>query len=283
MPLPLVMGDLSTTASANSPLGTESPTQGDDFLRNIQAIVRSTNAKGADIASSAITDIGAATGEFVDVTGTATITSLGTVSAGIVRTVRFTGSATLTHSAALNLIGLTNIITANGDIAQFRSLGGGNWKCTNFIRQDGSTIIKLPAFYAVSTASQSITSGAFTKVTLGTEQYDTNNNYDATLSRFTPTVAGYYQITGIVRGQGTNITQVASAIYLNGVAHIQGGTTNIAAVSAPQTCVVSSLVLMNGTTDYVELFGNVLATTPTFDVTSASQKCFFNGVLMRTL
>lgn len=283
MPLPTTMADLSVTASANSPLGTESPTQGDDFLRNIQAIVRSTNAKGADIASSATTDIGSATGEFVDVTGTATITSLGTVSAGIVRTVRFTGAATLTHSAALNLIGLSNIITANGDIAQFRSLGGGNWKCTNFIRQDGSAIIKLPAFYAVSTASQSITSGAFTKVTLGTEQYDTNNNYDATLSRFTPTVAGYYQITGIVRGQGTNITQVASAIYLNGVAHIQGGTTNIAAVSAPQTCVVSSLVLMNGTTDYVELFGNVLATTPTFDVTSASQKCFFNGVLMRTL
>lgn len=138
MPIPSSMADLSTTAASNSPAGTDSPTSGDDYLRSIQAIIRSTNAKGADIASAATTDIGAATGEFVDVTGTTTITALGTVAAGIVRTVRFTGALTLTHNAtSLILPGSANITTANGDVAQFRSLGSGNWKCTNYIPQAG--------------------------------------------------------------------------------------------------------------------------------------------------
>lgn len=138
MPIPSTMADLSTTAASNSPAGTDSPTSGDDYLRSIQAIIRTTNAKGADIASAATTDIGAATGEFVDVTGTTTITSLGTAAAGIVRTVRFTGALTLTHNAtSLQLPGSANITTANGDVAQFRSLGSGNWKCVNYMKVNG--------------------------------------------------------------------------------------------------------------------------------------------------
>jgi hypothetical protein len=141
MAVPSVMAELSTTAASNSPAGTESPSNADDFLRAIQAIVRTTNAKGSDIASATTTDIGAATGEFVDVTGTTTITALGTIAAGIVRTVRFTGALTLTHNAtSLILPGSANITTANGDVAQFRSLGSGNWKCVGYIRQDGSPI-----------------------------------------------------------------------------------------------------------------------------------------------
>jgi hypothetical protein len=141
MAIPITMADLSTTAATNSPAGTESPSSGDDFLRSIQAILRTTNAKGADIPSATTTDIGAATGEFVDVTGTTTITGLGTVSSGIVRTVRFTGALTLTHNAtSLILPSSANITTANGDVAQFRSLGSGNWKCTNYIRQAGNPL-----------------------------------------------------------------------------------------------------------------------------------------------
>jgi hypothetical protein len=136
------MADLSTTAASNYPTGSDSPTSGDDYLRSIQAIIRSTNAKGADIASATTTNIGAATGEFVDVTGTTTITGLGTIAAGIVRTVRFTGALTLTHNAtSLILPGSANITTANGDVAQFRSLGSGNWKCVGYIKADGTAVV----------------------------------------------------------------------------------------------------------------------------------------------
>jgi len=132
------MTDLSVTAASNSPAGSESPTNGDDFLRAIQAIVRRTNAKGSDIASATTTDIGAATAEFIDVTGTTTITGLGTIDAGIRRLVRFTGALTLTHNGtSLILPGAANITTVANDTALFRSLGVGNWICEAYKTADG--------------------------------------------------------------------------------------------------------------------------------------------------
>jgi hypothetical protein len=90
-------------------------------------------AKGADIASASTTDIGAATGNFVEVTGTTTITALGTVQAGTWRLVRFTGALTITHNAT-SLITLTaaNIKTIAGDMALFVSLGSGNWRMVQY-------------------------------------------------------------------------------------------------------------------------------------------------------
>ena len=141
MAVPSVMADLSVTASSNSPQGSESPSAGDDFIRAYGAIIRSTNAKGSDIASASSIDLGAATGEFVDVTGTTTITSLGTVSAGIVRTVRFTGALTLTHNAtSLILPGGASITTKSGDFAMFRSLGSGNWVCVFYADKNGAPV-----------------------------------------------------------------------------------------------------------------------------------------------
>lgn len=95
-------------------------------------------AKGADIASATTTDIGAATGNYVVITGTTTITGLGTVQAGTVRTLRFTEALTLTHNAtSLILPGATNITTAAGDAAEFISLGSGNWVCVAYQRASG--------------------------------------------------------------------------------------------------------------------------------------------------
>lgn len=91
--------------------------------------------KGGDIASAATTDIGAATGNFVHVTGTTTITALGSVQAGTIRFVRFAGSLLLTHNAtSLILPDAANIQTAANDIAGFVSEGSGNWRCLFYIR-----------------------------------------------------------------------------------------------------------------------------------------------------
>jgi len=128
MPIPSNMQDLFTIESLNSPAGPNAIGNSlDNYLRAIQRILRTTNAKGADIAAAASIDLGAATGEFVDITGAATIVSLGTVDAGIVRTVRFTGACTLTHSANLILPDGINITTTANDLIEFRSLGSGAW------------------------------------------------------------------------------------------------------------------------------------------------------------
>ena len=102
--------------------------------------------KGTDIASATTTDIGAATGNYVDITGTTTITGLGTITAGAKRSVQFDGILTLTHSGtALILPGAANITTAAGDTAGFVSLGSGNWKCEWYTKASGAAVAGLVA------------------------------------------------------------------------------------------------------------------------------------------
>lgn len=87
-----------------------------------------TQTQGATIASATTTNLATATGDFVDVSGTTTITGFGTAAAGTIRTVRFTGALTLTHNAtSLILYSKSNITTYNGLVMRFRSLGSGNW------------------------------------------------------------------------------------------------------------------------------------------------------------
>ncbi len=92
--------------------------------------------KGADIASVAgITDVGVATGNFLDISGTNAITGLGTVKAGTQRVLQFDAAATLTHNGtSLILPNGANIVAQAGDVAKFVSLGSGNWLCSNYQR-----------------------------------------------------------------------------------------------------------------------------------------------------
>jgi hypothetical protein len=134
----------STTASSNGPSGSTTIGTGmDDNLREIQAVVRAWMAhKGADIASATTTDIGAVAGSYHDITGTTTITGLGTVSAGIGKVLKFEGALTLTHNAtSLILPGGANITTADGDTAAFISEGSGNWRCVWYQKANGQAVV----------------------------------------------------------------------------------------------------------------------------------------------
>jgi hypothetical protein len=114
-------------------------------------------AQGANIASATTTDIGAATGNYVKVTGTVTITALGTIQAGTRRVVEFTGALLLTHNAtSLILPGGANITTAAGDCAEFISEGSGNWRCTQYTRAgaSGATIFLTTANVLLGNGTQ---------------------------------------------------------------------------------------------------------------------------------
>lgn len=133
-------------------------------------------AKGADIASGATTDIGAATGNFIDVTGTTTITGLGTIQAGTTRIVRFTGVLILTHNAtSLILPGTANITTAVNDRAVFVSLGSGNWICTNYSRASGKPIVSgdLPDGAVIQTKKSEDSTERIISVSTGIPADDT--------------------------------------------------------------------------------------------------------------
>lgn len=125
------LAEWSNTTANNKPTGaTVLGTGLDDNIRELQGvIVRGLSHKGSDIASAATTDIGAVEGLMHDITGTTTITGLGTVRAGIWKIIKFEGALTLTHDAtSLILLGGASRTTANGDIGIVISEGAGNWR-----------------------------------------------------------------------------------------------------------------------------------------------------------
>lgn len=109
------------------------------------SISRSIQTNGT-IASAGTTNIGAANAEYLAVSGTTTITAFDNVVAGIYRVLKFDGALTLTHNGtSLILPGAANITTAANDVAGFRSLGSGNWRCEWYQRASGAPVVNPSA------------------------------------------------------------------------------------------------------------------------------------------
>jgi hypothetical protein len=138
----------------------------------------------------------------------------------------------------------------------------------------------LPAFSAYQGTSQTLTSNVYTKIQLNTERFDTNSNFDPTTNyRFTPTVAGYYQINYGVYGTTTGtITEIIAALYKNGSAYEYGVITHS---TANQAYTSASLVYMNGSTDYLELYVSVTGTGTLSAATASGTVNFMSGFLAR--
>lgn len=101
-------------------------------------------------------------------------------------------------------------------------------------------------FFSVSLSSAQLTGGTTVVVNYTIEAFDTNNWFDTTTHKFTPTQSGYYHLFNQIYG-----TSVALAyIYKNGTA-IRLGTW-IDTATSQQVSLVSDIVFMNGTTDYIE-------------------------------
>lgn len=109
--------------------------------------------------------------------------------------------------------------------------------------------INGPAFSAYAGSVTSMSNNAYTKILFDTEEYDTNNNFAS--SRFTPTVAGYYQLSTMIGFGSIQTTESALAIYKNGSPY-----KFLQDVRMTQLFYFggSALVSANGTTDYFEIY-----------------------------
>ncbi len=142
-----------------------------------------------------------------------------------------------------------------------------------------------PAFSAYSASNQNPSSGVWTKVVFGTESFDTNNNFAS--STFTPTVAGYYQISAsVAMGADTLATACGITIYKNGSANLANIGTffagqNTTSYLNPST---SGLIYMNGTTDYLEVYARVDGTGVLryFFLSQGNFPTVFTGALVRS-
>ena len=132
-----------------------------------------------------------------------------------------------------------------------------------------------PTFSAYPSASTTLSPGTWTKINYATELWDTNSNYAS--SRFTPTVAGYYQINAIF-GEGLSAANANFyiGIYKNGVnyKYMQYVTEAAWYTNIP----VNGMIYCNGTTDYIEIY---VYNSSAYTNSTKFQTNFFEGFLAR--
>lgn len=140
----------------------------------------------------------------------------------------------------------------------------------------------MPAFSAYASANQSVTSGVYTKVQFNTEQFDTANCYDnATNYRFTPNVAGYYQVNILTPLYSTATTIAICTLYKNGAEFLRGqdfrGATFTTATPAQST-----LIYLNGSTDYIEAYAYISGAASQQFLGGLPNPCYFQASLVRS-
>ena len=139
---------------------------------------------------------------------------------------------------------------------------------------------KGPAFSAYAGSAQNTTSNVYTKVQFPNEEFDTNSNFDSSTNyRFTPTVAGYYQLNVSVSVNGAP-TRFAIQLYKNGSAYKIITDITCGTGTTPNAIAGSTVVYLNGSTDYVEVYASQVSATG-FYSNSTTVFTWFNGSLIR--
>jgi hypothetical protein len=178
----------------------------------------------------------------------------------------------------------------NTTIGQFDAYTSGGWVS---VLNSGSPQSQLPAniagngpafsaYQVNGNANQNISSDVFTKANIDTELFDTASCFNTSTNRFTPNIAGYYQVNGTLylRNAAACALKII-ALYKNGSLYQQGmqlyftGNFYIAA----DCFSVSTILYMNGTTDYIELYAYISSSAASIGF--GSSVSYFNAALVR--
>ena len=174
-------------------------------------------------------------------------------------------------------------LTQSADNSGVLQLASGTGNLVTVPSVTGTAMVSgnMPAFSARAASNQSISNNTWTKVTLDTEIFDTNNCFAS--SRFTPNVAGYYQVNGQISIYGTT-SYFGGAFYKNGASDNQFFflyETN--SVQRSDGVSGSYIVYLNGSTDYIELYGiQASSGTIQFEGGGGVFACKLSGALVRT-
>lgn len=203
-----------------------------------------------------------------------------------------TGNLTLT-GAVTGFVSVASNLTSNGDTSWFCAEAGSQWeiflgtrvsatelaRTTLLSSSTGSTInfssppvvfstvpaerILALAFSAYrGSSNQSVTNGAYTKVQLNAENFDTASAFDSTTNyRFTAPIPGIYRFDFAVSGSGTSPTTIVAALYKNG-SKILAGSEGAAVSSFSEGVSTGSALIQLAASDYIELFIYISATSP---------------------
>lgn len=162
---------------------------GTDFLLlNVRAY-----NKGADIATAGTVNLDSATGDYLSLTGTTTVTAI-TLAVGQERTCHCGGAFILTHGASLILPGAANITTVAGDVFVVRGEAAGVVRVVNYMRASGAPLVGVTAGSQAEIEAE--TSGKFA---------------DAALMKYHPGVAKAYckaNISAAIQGTAYGVSSI---------------------------------------------------------------------------
>jgi len=141
----------------------------------------------------------------------------------------------------------------------------GTKNSTTFLRGDNTFAsaggVNTPAFEAYVNSRQNISDNTDTKVAFDVEVFDTGGQYDhSTNYRFTPTTSGkYFVYANVGMGSGDNSAFGTGNINIrkNGSDYVKGRFDNSSNSVNSMYKNISSVISMNGSGDYVEIFINV--------------------------
>lgn len=131
-----------------------------------------------------------------------------------------------------------------------------------------------PAFIAQGTGT--VTPNTTSTVQLFAETKDTDNAYNPATGRFTPQIAGYYQISAYLNFGASVAAGKSIFLAVNGVQTIWSSFSP-SDVGSYETLNVSSLIYLNGTSDYIDCRAYVAGSGP---VTPTG---YFSGFLARAM
>ena len=144
----------------------------------------------------------------------------------------------------------------------------------------------VPACSVYANAPQAVVTATYTKVALDTEIFDNYNFFNTATNRFQPLISGYYQISAVVRGTTSvfppDLSNSNAVAYKNGTPYqrfseLATNAVQIGVIQLTGSCVV----YMNGTTDYLELYGQLNGTSLAFgSVPAAGAFSSFSAVLV---
>jgi len=204
-----------------------------------------------------------------------------------------TGNLTLTGPVA-GCVSMASALTSDGDTSWFCAENGTEWEVFLGTRVNSTTLSRSlissstgstvnftappvvfstvpasrmpvaqgPAFSAYLSSPQTVSSGAATKVAFNAESFDIGGCFDSTTNRrFTPTVPGVYSVSWLVTFRSTGAMSASTympTLLKNGQLVAGSNYANC----APTTAALGgqALVFMNGTTDYLEVYGVVTGT-----------------------
>jgi hypothetical protein len=138
----------------------------------------------------------------------------------------------------------------------------------------------MPAFSAYNSSATTVANATFTKIAFQTEEFDTANAFDSTTNyRFTPQVAGYYQISSTISLNNASGNFLID-LYKNG-SEFKRGSAILQVTGIGSYASSSWLVYLNGSTDYLEIYGYQTSGSSLATTTGAANT-YFSGVLVRS-